>query len=105
MAVKINEIWKRWAEILAAIVIAMVSFWLIEARFFVTEDEVDKKLATLNFPYSEAEKERLNQALIDRKATDQALLTAIDSNTEAIVDLKVLMAEIRTEMRIRNDAK
>lgn len=86
--------WKEFATTLATVVIAMVGFWLIEARDYITRDEAQVMIESQS-PYLR------DRAMILEKLTEG---TSVNKElTQAVNDLRVELAHLRSVRTAENE--
>jgi hypothetical protein len=85
----IKDTWKTAAVTAISCVIMMLSFWLSQARNYVTRDEVSGMIQTES-PYL-VDKQLVLQNINDMKQV-------LKDNTQVISELNVEIARLRTEL-------
>lgn len=88
-----------WFQNVIAVVIAMVSFWMIEARYYITREEASEMIKTQIFqsPYSQ-DKNLIFDSLNNQKINNDNLVKALKENTDAINQLRVNVAIIANKV-------
>lgn len=88
-----------WFQNVIAVVIAMVSFWMIEARYYITREEASEmiKIQIFQSPYSQ-DKNLIFDSLNNQKINNDNLVKALKENTDAINQLRVNVAIIANKV-------
>ena len=80
-----------------SIVVAMIGFWMLEGREMVTRGDVASMLNT-ETPYI-ADRKLIFDAIAARRRYHDTLASAIQANTTAVADLRVVIAELSVEAK------
>lgn len=93
-----KESMSSWLQSVIAVTVAMVSFWMIEARHYITREECDVaiKQNALSTPYSQ-DKNLIFESLNTQKQNNDNLVKALKENTDAITQLRIAFAVINKE--------
>jgi len=88
-----------WLQNVIAVAVAMVSFWMIEARYYITREETSEMIKTQIFqsPYSQ-DKNLIFDSLNNQKINNDNLVKALKENTDAINQLRVNVAIIANKV-------
>lgn len=84
-----------WLQSVIAVSIAMVSFWMLEARHYVTREETGEiiKMHVSQSPYVQ-DKNLIFDSINTQKINNDNLVKALKENTDAINQLKISIAVI-----------
>lgn len=99
----VGAMWKQAAMTLGTVVVAMLAFWFVEGREYQTHAQVKEtvadQVALLAAPH---EHDHAWPWLADRELVMRTLTQsteALKNNTQAIQDLRVVVAELSVEVR------
>lgn len=95
-----KESMSSWFQSVVAVTIAMISFWMVEARHYITRDECDIaiKQSALITPYSQ-DKNLIFESINTQKQNNDNLVKALKENTDAITQLRIAFAIISNKER------
>lgn len=85
------EMWKQGAIQLAVVVVAMLGFWIVEGREYVTRAEVSEMISRES-PYSN-DRSMILQSIGDASEDRKQLTSAIRSLEQVVVELKTILKE------------
>lgn len=90
-----KESMSSWLQSVIAVAIAMVSFWMVEARHYTTRDETVEmiKMHIFQSPYTQ-DKNLIFDSINTQKVNNDNLVKALKENTDAINQLKISIAVI-----------
>lgn len=97
-----KESMSSWLQSVIAVTIAMVSFWMVEARHYTTRDETVEmiKMHIFQSPYTQ-DKSLIFDSLSNLKElqrlNNENLVKALKENTDAINQLKISIAVINKD--------
>lgn len=87
-----------WFKSLVAVTIAMISFWLLEARHYITRDEVAIMVtqSELSSKYNQ-DRAVIFDSLNTQKQNNDKLVIALKECTDAVTQLRISMAVLNKE--------
>lgn len=88
-----NDLIKQACIVLITIVISMTGFWMMIGRDLVTREEVSSMIAK-EAPYMK-DRSLILDSLVQNRKSNEALEKAINTNTQAIIEFKIYLQELR----------
>lgn len=87
-----------WFKSLVSVTLAMISFWILEARHFSTRDEVAIMItqSELASKYNQ-DRSTIFENINNQKQNNDKLVLALKENTEAIINLRIAFASLNKE--------
>lgn len=94
---KLNELWKDIAIGAVTLIVAMLSFWLVDSRNYVKASDVTE-IIKVQSPYNN-DKELIKQAIIDFKEYQKEMKTLMEKQNETLNDMKEQIAVLNERLK------
>lgn len=98
-----SEVAVDLAKNLACMIVAMVGFWLIEARYYIYREEAERMVMTLS-PY-EKDKSYILSNIRDMSDYKKELQKILKDNTDAVNSLKIEIAVLNNTLKKLENGK